>query len=216
MKLLTTLALCVCGVTVSAQLPVPGPGGTALVKEGKRKHPQELQIGYGFLSWPYLDELRYKSDGQAPDVHFLSPEARGPYTLSFGGFVARSWSVCFTFVAEWNTRRFEKAVNISPDSSAIAYLDYRKQVMGILAQARYHWLQQKDLDLYSGLGFGWGTASYNVKGNISPNFIQETAHGFGFQCTAAGLRYGRLIGVFAEAGYGHLGILHVGLNARFY
>jgi hypothetical protein len=75
------------------------------------------------------------------------------------------------------------------------------------------WLTRRALTLYSGAGFG-------VKVRRGTYAIGDDTEAFTkalptFHLNAIGLRAGRTIGFFAEAGYGYKGVLAAGLDARF-
>jgi hypothetical protein len=76
----------------------------------------------------------------------------------------------------------------------------------------YHWLMKPNLQMYSGVGFGvrFRRGTYTAAEADTVSKILPTFH-----LNAIGLRFGRKIGFFLEAGVGYKGMLSGGLDAQF-
>ncbi|HMA54971.1 MAG TPA: hypothetical protein VKT17_10935 [Acidobacteriota bacterium] len=76
----------------------------------------------------------------------------------------------------------------------------------------YHWIMREGLQIYSGAGFGlrYRRGTYRATETDTFNKLLPTFH-----INALGVRFGRKIAVFLEAGAGYKGVLSAGLNAQF-
>lgn len=76
----------------------------------------------------------------------------------------------------------------------------------------YHWIMRPGLQVYSGAGFGlrFRRGTYTTTESDTVSKVLPTFH-----LNALGVRFGRKIGLFLEAGVGYKGMLLGGLNAQF-
>ncbi|GAB6007970.1 outer membrane beta-barrel protein [Dysgonomonas reticulitermitis] len=85
----------------------------------------------------------------------------------------------------------------------------------IAAEAEYKYVRSGSFSLYGLLGAGATIYSQKYTANDnSKNESDNNAH-FNFQISPIGIKLGRNIGAFAEAGFGYKGIISAGLFARF-
>lgn len=76
----------------------------------------------------------------------------------------------------------------------------------------YHWIMRPGFQAYSGAGFGirYRHGAYRTPETDTVSRILPAFH-----LNAIGLRFGRKIGFFVEAGLGYKGLLSGGVNAQF-
>jgi hypothetical protein len=76
----------------------------------------------------------------------------------------------------------------------------------------YHWIMKPALQLYSGAGFGvrYRHGTYAASETDTVDKVLPAFH-----LNALGIRFGRKIGFFLEAGIGYKGLLSGGVNAQF-
>jgi len=76
----------------------------------------------------------------------------------------------------------------------------------------YHWLMKPSFQMYSGLGFGvrFRRGTYTAEAADTVSKVLPTFH-----LNVIGLRFGRKVGFFLEAGVGYKGMLSGGLDAQF-
>lgn len=76
----------------------------------------------------------------------------------------------------------------------------------------YHWLMKPNFQMYSGLGFGvrYRRGTYTATETDTVSKVLPTFH-----LNVIGLRFGRKVGFFLEAGVGYKGMLSGGLDAQF-
>lgn len=82
----------------------------------------------------------------------------------------------------------------------------------VAAEVDYRWIMKKSFQLYSGVGAGirlrkgtYTTTETETAADVLPTF----------HINVIGLRFGRKVGVFFEAGAGYRGLLSGGLSAQF-
>jgi len=76
----------------------------------------------------------------------------------------------------------------------------------------YRWVMRPGFQLYSGAGFGvrYRHGAYQAGESDTVNKLLPTFH-----INAIGVRFGRAVGVFFEAGAGYKGVLSAGINGQF-
>lgn len=76
----------------------------------------------------------------------------------------------------------------------------------------YHWIMKPSLQLYSGAGFGvrFRHGTYVATESETVDRVLPAFH-----LNLIGIRFGRQIGFFLEAGVGYKGLLSGGVNAQF-
>jgi hypothetical protein len=92
---------------------------------------------------------------------------------------------------------------------------FRNNYYTFAAEAEYKYLRSSSFTLYGLLGTG--ATIYRQKYIANDNSKNESNNNvhFNFQISPIGIKLGRNIGAFAEAGFGYKGIISAGLFARF-
>lgn len=100
-----------------------------------------------------------------------------------------------------------------PEGGEAIVGDFRERNYVGAVEIDYRWLSRGTLELFSGAGFGVKVrrGSY-ADGDVTEAFTKALPT---FHLKVLGLRAGRKVGFFAEAGYGYKGVLAAGLTARF-
>lgn len=162
----------------------------------------ELQVGYGVGSATLLIEgiADLLASGLVPgSIRRVDRTGTGPFIVGYNRYVSERFSVglqgsFITSDATYTTTTGEfKGSN---------------RYLTALLRGDYRWLN-RGVQLYSGLGVGGSYLTSDV-GEQSDNTL-----GFAFQVNALGVRVGKRVGAFAEAGFGFNGILTVGVSAKF-
>lgn len=82
-----------------------------------------------------------------------------------------------------------------------------------LAGLNVSYISNVHFNLYSGV-YG-GLSNRNAETTIDSQLLKDSEQRFGFHLAAIGLRFGTNVGGFAEAGFGDMGLLRLGVSARF-
>ena len=80
-------------------------------------------------------------------------------------------------------------------------------------ESTYHYYNKNNLQLYSGAGLGITWQEDSFDGSLMLREANDTY--FNFQLIAGGIRWGKTLGLYAEAGYGYRGIISAGVNVSF-
>ncbi len=108
---------------------------------------------------------------------------------------------------------FGSSGGLLPDGGEAVVGEFRERNYVAAAEIEIRWLSRRNLILYSGAGFGIkvrrGTYAYGGGTEASTKVLPT------FHLNALGLRAGRAVGFFAEAGYGYKSVLAAGLDVRF-
>lgn len=91
--------------------------------------------------------------------------------------------------------------------------EYRERNFTMAAELDYHWIMRPGVQVYSCAGFG-----LRVRRGRYTDAAETTTRTWAIptvNITALGVRFGRKIGFFAEAGAGYKGMLSVGVNGQF-
>lgn len=126
----------------------------------------------------------------------------GTFFLGGSGYLSERWSIGLqVFYGQYE-------VNTSYSNGKV--FGYTNRYFGAMGRADFRWINDMMWQLYSGAGVG-------VTAVTSQSFDGDKADQitYAVQGTAIGVRYGDLFGVFAELGYGNLGIIAIGLNYKF-
>ncbi len=94
------------------------------------------------------------------------------------------------------------------------YGKYKNNYYTLAAEMDYRYLNNDYLKLYGTLGAGATLYTQKYVPNTGDTDTDKMVH-FNFQITPIGIKFGKTIGVFAEAGFGYKGILSAGLFANF-
>lgn len=108
---------------------------------------------------------------------------------------------------------FSASGALAPAGEETVAGDFREKNYVGAVEIRFRWLRRRTLELYSGGGFGIKVrrGTY-AAGDGTEAFTKALPT---FHLNALGLRAGKSVGFFAEAGYGYKGVLAAGLDARF-
>ncbi len=85
---------------------------------------------------------------------------------------------------------------------------YTCKTYAVMADVQHYYMRTPFVHLYSGLYAGYGHFATNKS-------TGEQYSTVAFHATAIGVRIGKGLGVFGEAGFGYRGLLNVGVSARF-
>lgn len=91
---------------------------------------------------------------------------------------------------------------------------YKNNYYTLAAEASYRYINSGYLKLYGTLGAGATLYSQKFVPNTGDSETDSKVH-LNFQITPIGVKVGKSVGVFAEAGFGYKGILSAGLFANF-
>jgi hypothetical protein len=128
----------------------------------------------------------------------------GAISLGYNYYPKQRWSVGLQGVFE----RVNDEVSFSNGNVAVSRVDL---YTGML-RSDFRWVNKPGFKLYTGAAIGgYAAKSYEV-GEPS---TAETEYNLAFAITPLGLRFGKNIGVFVEAGLGWDGLLKAGVSGRF-
>jgi len=89
---------------------------------------------------------------------------------------------------------------------------FREKNYIVAAELDYHWIMRQGFQMYSGAGFGvrfrHGTYAATEADTVTKVLPA-------FHLNALGVRFGRKVGFFLEAGVGYKGLVSGGINAQF-
>ncbi len=94
----------------------------------------------------------------------------------------------------------------------------KSKIYSIAVESDYSWINKGYFRVCSGVGLGYrmvDVKSISTTASANSKLSGERAHGLGYHINAIGIRAGKTIGVFAEAGYGYKGIVNAGLSIQF-
>lgn len=169
-----------------------------------RYHGQELREGSTIITGP--SGLPYKRT----DI-----KDAGAYFISFQRWLVPQFTIGFTMGAEQENGSFEEFAGIQSG-------EYHKRSLSIAMEVRYYYLRRGPLRIYSMAGIGTHfyqqltSFNYNLNGTtVILDSRDERTIGATYQVSPLGIRYGRRLGGFLEAGYGYKGIVNAGVALRF-
>lgn len=161
------------------------------------------------------------SSDQVIDI-FKDPAAviipTGTYSKVGQSFSAVPFLTYRRWVSDWlalggAAGSFGSSGALIPEGGEAVVGEFRERNTIGAVEVEIRWLTRRTLTLYSGAGFGIkvrrGTYAYG-EGTEAFTKVLPTFH-----LNALGLRAGRSVGFFAEAGYGYKGVLAAGLDVRF-
>lgn len=181
-----------------------------------RAFHQEIRLGGGYYTYPLVNEISFAKEKERNLFQANTPQSNGVFALSFFGFVNKEWNIGIHLSLENLQGSIHKQVFDSALQDTItATTAYKVKAISIFPTAYKYWRQSKHLNLYSGVGLGITLKSYDLSGNLDIGRTEDTKLGLAFQVTALGIRLGNQYAVFAELGFGNLGILQLGFSAGF-
>lgn len=155
-------------------------------------------IGVGFAN-AIIERLGGTGVTYVQSLHFT-----GAIGLGYNRLISPRWSIGLQGVFDGMESRLQFS-NGTRSSS-------RLHVYALMLRSDYRWVNRPAFRLYSGAAFGgsyFNSFEPGYPANVDPEFNGA------FQITALGLRIGKGIGVFAEAGVGFAGTFCGGLSGRF-
>jgi hypothetical protein len=92
--------------------------------------------------------------------------------------------------------------------------NYKINSLAVMPRINYRWLDKLGVTIYSGIS---GGPSFNYYKGINKDNVKDKSSVTlpSIQIHALGIRFGRKYSVFAEAGFGALGIVNGGISRRF-
>lgn len=133
-----------------------------------------------------------------------SKEIRSTGTFFLGGsaYLTESWSL--------GLQIFYGQYDVNTTYTSGNAFGFTNRYFGAMARTDLRWFNDVLWQLYSGVSLGvTAVQSQSFDGDHADEIT------YGAQITPIGVRYGDLFGVFAELGYGNLGILALGVNYKF-
>jgi len=170
-----------------------------------RRH--DLSLSYGVLSIDQLADVLSdvltvvvtfgtfdKTDGTYTGVPFLTYHYSANSRFGFGGAIGGYSSSGVLQVLGEDTGTFKE-----------------RNYIGAV-ELDYHWIMREGFQVYSGAGFGvrYRRGTYVAAETDTVNKLLPTFH-----LNAIGVRFGRKVAFFLEAGAGYKGGLLAGLSAQF-
>jgi hypothetical protein len=143
--------------------------------------------------------LKIQLDGGEPSRDIRST---GTFFLGGSGYLTERWSIGLqVFYGQYD-------VNTSYSNGYV--FGFTNRYFGGMGRVDFRWINDPGLQFYSGVSLGvTAVQSQSVDGDHADQIT------YGVQLTPIGVRYGDLFGVFAELGYGNLGIIAIGVNYKF-
>jgi hypothetical protein len=89
-----------------------------------------------------------------------------------------------------------------------------RQMLTFMAEGNVHWLRNPMVELYSGLALGVALVKDRVDEGGAASTESSRSYA-AYQVTLGGVRVGRDLGLFLEAGTGYSSILKLGLSGRW-
>jgi len=126
----------------------------------------------------------------------------GTFFLGGSGYLTERWSI--------GLQVFYGQYDVNTTYTSGNAFGFTNRYFGAMGRVDFRWMNDKLWQLYSGVSLGvTAVQSQSFDGDHADQIT------YGAQVTPLGVRYGDLFGVFAELGYGNLGILAVGVNYKF-
>ena len=129
--------------------------------------------------------------------------------LGYGRFV-NAWlkvGLNGSYVSYTNTKEYIK------NGETVKSVKWRDAFMSGMIRADFHYVKKENVSMYSGLAAGVSfTSSKTLSGET--NFELDNNTLFAFHINAFGIRFGKSLGFFFEAGFGYNGMLNAGVNYR--
>jgi len=125
-------------------------------------------------------------------------------SLGFNRYPAKRWSVGLQGVFE----RVDNRLEFSNGNVGISRVD----VWTGMVRTDFRWINKPGFKFYSGAAIGGSSFNYYDVDDPSNN---DKSFELAFAATPLGLRFGKNIGVFVEAGIGWDGLIKAGISGRF-
>ena len=131
----------------------------------------------------------------------------GTFSIQYDRIIASKYSVGVSFIFENVT----KDVTVTLPSNATYNDAYKADYLTILMNGSYIYKSKPTLELYGKLGIG---VSFSQEKYLRENRTAERAL-LAYQISPIGIRAGKRVFFQAEAGFGYVGILSIGVGYRF-
>ncbi|HEY6172629.1 MAG TPA: hypothetical protein VIX80_10260 [Candidatus Kapabacteria bacterium] len=126
----------------------------------------------------------------------------GTFFLGGSGYLTERWSL--------GLQVFYGQYDVNTTYTSGNAFGFTNRYFGAMGRVDFRWINDIQWQLYSGVSLGVAAVqSQSVDGDKADQWT------YGAQGTPLGVRYGDLFGVFAELGYGNLGIFAIGVNYKF-
>jgi len=161
--------------------------------------PNELESAYGIF--PAMEIKKVAGDFYRQGI---APKAVDKITGTGNAVISYNRAV---------KERFYLGASLFYDKATVSYSDIQETrdwyVLGLLLNAKYNYVFDARFHMYSGLSAGYA-GSWTTKAGV-----KDHRDAIAFQVRAIGLRFGAMVGVFAELGFGYEGILKAGVSVHF-
>jgi|SaaInlStandDraft_4_1057021.scaffolds.fasta_scaffold02399_8 hypothetical protein len=180
-----------------------------LTSHAQEKGTSEINLGYGYAT---SVSMMSAFDDIITGL-FISDQINGgsigAFFLSYDYAIADKLMLGAIFAYETGKTKYE-----NNDNSLVANGTTNAYTFAI--EINYNYVSKPSFRIYSGLGLGFTAYDNNVvyTDNTTPN-DDASINSFNFQLTGIGIRVGKKLAFFAEAGYGYKGIVSAGLNLQF-
>jgi hypothetical protein len=193
--------------------------------KGQTNMHHEVGLGYGYLTKEQFHngifDLDKSYSGLSEQESIVSELYEGagvkPYINDFkrSGVIAVSYKYSFS-------ERISAGITIAAENEHTdVYVSspkkvegkYRRTAISVAAEAKFVYAAKGIVTVYGLAGFGNCFISQKITGNNKERTSSTTY--FTLQLSPIGLRVGKKVGSFAEAGFGYKGICHLGVSYRF-
>lgn len=165
----------------------------------------EVSLGYGIYPATDIDGTVSTFFGSKYDVDFKGKSLSG--VLNFSYLYRISEKLCAGGLVS-----FSKIAGDIKDSGD----DGSRTFYTIMPQAKYNWMQSRNITLYSRLALGAMILKFERSfNNDNQDDISDTRVAFMFQASPIGIELGRMVAGYLEAGFGATGIVQAGIRCRF-
>ena len=139
----------------------------------------------------------YKDNMQFSGLPFLTYHYSSNSRFGFGGAIG--------YYGSWG--------DLVREGGELVVGDFHERNYTLAAELDYRWIMRPGLQVYSGAGFG-----IRIRRGRYTDEDETTTKTFAipsFHLNALGVRFGKKIGFFFEAGVGYKGMLSAGINGQF-
>lgn len=152
---------------------------------------QEIYIGYGYGTVQETQAMFANIFGDNTETG-----KNGAIAFGYRYHINKKWAAGVTGIID-NVKVTEKNNSI-----------YMCKTYAAMADVQHYYIRDPFIQLYSGIYAGYGHFATNKAANENYSTVA-------FHATALGLRAGKTIGIFGEAGFGYRGIFNIGISAKF-
>ncbi|KAA1244994.1 hypothetical protein [Aquimarina sp. RZ0] len=175
------------------------------------KGTNELKIGYGIATTN--DIINITSEAviytlTLGNSTFLEKNSYGAVFISYKRAIANNLLLGVAFTYQ------NSDGDVITGRSKIG--DFEEEYYTIALESDYHYISKDIFKMYSGLGIGYTIRNEDFRATDA-NFSNESMNSnhFNFQITGIGVRVGKALSGYAEAGFGYRGVLNLGVSYQF-